>query len=190
MAIEPDIAVMAIAPRYPEPIDEIGDGLGRDLAQRALPATKLDHAAPLEPVDGGIDAQPEGGVELGRLLFEPMRQPLRQHAHRDRDSLERQRQLLRRFDKAIDRRPKISLEAIALVAPGGAGQYLVADECQKRLARPLRPRLGETLRPAFAGEGARADQHRRQRTLGRVVAGNEIFEAAPQAARAAAPAFL
>src|SRR6185437_14300490 len=103
---------------------------------------------------------------------------------RNRDLLERQRQRFAGRNQPVDRRPKLGLEAVALLTLRRAGMHLLADQRQEGLGRLKWPRFGEALRPAFARQHSRADQHRGECALRDIVTGNEILEPPPQAPRA------
>jgi hypothetical protein len=96
--------------------------------------------------------------------------------------VEASRQPSRRLDEALDRRPRLGLDTVALVAGRGTRQYLLPDQRQKALETRKAAAFADACVPTVGRQNAGGDQCLDQRLLRFLVRLAQIADASLEAA--------
>ena len=103
---------------------------------------------------------------------------------RGRQAFEAIGELQRRLDQTLDRRPRLGLQAVAIVGEHRPRQHLLADQHEKLFEALVSAPFGNPPRPVVGREDTRGGENVDQRLGADFVAFYEIADPSPQTSRA------
>ena len=168
-----------------KPVDELRRRLLAECLQHRAPAADLHLGTPLEAAHHRLDAQACRRIQFVGVVVEALGQELSQPRKRSLQPRERTIEFRRGLEQARHGRFRLGLQPIRSGGMVSAGVDLLPHAGEERFGRAVRCIVDQSLMPRLARQHARRAQCLRQHLFCRLVAGDQILDPAPQAARPA-----